>query len=141
MNTTAKNLRPYWVVIILAAACPSGQAVDITWTERIAGSGGVSWRAIASSDDGTKLVACLADWGSIYTSTDSGATWTERTPNAGADADWTSVVSSADGVKLVAGVIRREGLHVGRFGRELDGKRPGRGGCQLEFRGLVGGRR
>ena len=48
------------------------QAADITWTERIVGTGGVSWRPVASSDDGTRLAACLLDRGSIHTSTDSG---------------------------------------------------------------------
>ena len=62
------------------------------------------WKAVASSADGTKLVA--VDWygtgsgGQIYTSTDSGATWTPRESNR----NWYSVASSADGNKLVAGV-------------------------------------
>ena len=38
--------------------------------------------------------------GSIYTSTDSGATWTERT-SAGSR-DWQSITSSSDGTKLAA---------------------------------------
>ena len=57
------------------------------------------WQAIASSADGTKLVA--ANNRGIFTSTDSGATWTSR---ATSDSyDWQSVTSSADGTKL-AGV-------------------------------------
>jgi hypothetical protein len=52
---------------------------------------------VASSSDGTKLVA--AGWGDyIYTSWDSGATWTEK----GTRQDWSSVASSSDGTKLVA---------------------------------------
>ena len=57
------------------------------------------WAAIASSADGSKLVAVVSG-GQIYTSTDSGVTWTPHASNQG----WTCVASSADGSKLVAGV-------------------------------------
>jgi hypothetical protein len=55
------------------------------------------WTAIASSSDGTKLVAAV-DGGYTYTSTDSGATWAEGSQwNY-----WNYLTSSADGVRLVA---------------------------------------
>ena len=75
-------------------------------------SSGVSWReqqlpfssiysedllSVASSADGTKLVAVVGN-DYIYTSTDSGAHWTQ----AGMSNNWTSVASSTDGSKLVA---------------------------------------
>jgi hypothetical protein len=58
---------------------------------------------VASSADGTKLVA--VNWGAsldghIYTSTDSGVTWSAN--NNAPSAVWSSVASSADGTKLVA---------------------------------------
>ena len=53
------------------------------------------WQSVASSADGTKLVAAN---GQIYTSADSGATWTPRESSR----VWNSVASSADGTKLVA---------------------------------------
>ncbi|MCP5521268.1 MAG: hypothetical protein H7A46_06940 [Verrucomicrobiales bacterium] len=56
-----------------------------------------NWRSVASSDDGSKLVA-VVDGGQIYTSTDCGANWTPRESNR----SWQSVASSADGSKLVA---------------------------------------
>jgi formylglycine-generating enzyme required for sulfatase activity/photosystem II stability/assembly factor-like uncharacterized protein len=56
----------------------------------------VPWTSVASSADGSKLVA-VGD-GHIHTSTDSGATWTKSGPWG----YWTSVASSTDGVKLVA---------------------------------------
>jgi len=56
-----------------------------------------NWQGIASSSDATKLVA-VVDAGQIYTSTDSGATWTARDSAR----NWKSVASSADGQKLVA---------------------------------------
>jgi len=56
-----------------------------------------TWSAVASSADGTKLVATV-DSGQIYTSTDSGTSWTPRGPVD----DWKAVASSADGTRLVA---------------------------------------
>ena len=53
---------------------------------------------MASSADGNKLVAVVSEGGQIYTSTDSGITWTPRESNR----RWYGVASSADGNKLVA---------------------------------------
>jgi len=80
----------------------------VTWTEQTAG-GSHAWRSITSSADGSKLAAVemgtydsstVAYIGSVYTSTDSGATWTEQT-SAGSHS-WQSITSSADGSKLAA---------------------------------------
>jgi hypothetical protein len=54
---------------------------------------------VASSADGAKLVAGV-QYGPIYTSTNSGATWTLASAPGGAD--WASVASSADGTRLAA---------------------------------------
>ena len=70
-----------------------------TWTQRTS-AGSKNWVSVASSSDGEKLVA--VGNGYIYTSTDSGATWTQRT-NAGNRA-WQSISSSSNGTKLVAAV-------------------------------------
>ncbi len=67
-----------------------------TWTARESNRG---WDAIASSADGTQLVAAVWN-GQLYTSTDAGTTWTARESNRG----WQAVASSADGTKLVAAV-------------------------------------
>ena len=65
------------------------------------------WSSVASSADGTKLVAGVGGVGDItgpiYKSSNSGATWTRT--SAPIDA-WSSLASSADGTKLVAGVGR-----------------------------------
>ena len=68
------------------------------WTTRTT-PGWATWRSIASSADGTRLVAAQ-DGGSIYTSNDSGITWIERT-GAGTRT-WRAVASSSDGNRLVA---------------------------------------
>src|ERR1044071_9110980 len=55
------------------------------------------WQAVASSADGSKLVAVVFG-GTIFTSTDWGVTWTPReNPRY-----WFSVASSASGSNLVA---------------------------------------
>jgi hypothetical protein len=79
-------------------------ASDFTWTNDTAGTSasGLYWGGIASSDDGTKLVA-VQQFGDIYTSTNSGATWTnETTGTSASDHDWYHIASSADGTKLAA---------------------------------------
>lgn len=66
-----------------------------TWTPRDSNR---TWVSVASSSDGVKLVAVEYN-GYLYTSTDSGATWTART--AAGSKLWTAVTSSSDGVKIV----------------------------------------
>jgi photosystem II stability/assembly factor-like uncharacterized protein len=57
------------------------------------------WVSVASSADGTNLVAAAAG-GRLYTSADAGANWVFRD----LDRAWVSVASSADGTNLVAAV-------------------------------------
>jgi hypothetical protein len=66
-----------------------------TWTQT--GAPNTNWQSVASSSDGTKLVAAAGY--AIYASTNSGATWTQTSAPGG---DWSSVASSSDGTKLVA---------------------------------------
>jgi hypothetical protein len=75
-----------------------------------------NWISVASSSTGTKLVALsggvspescsggCSGVGDIWTSTDSGVTWIDRTPSTGPvhDALWTSVASDLSGMNLVA---------------------------------------
>jgi photosystem II stability/assembly factor-like uncharacterized protein len=65
------------------------------------------WRAVASSADGSKLVAA-AMAAPIYVSSDSGTTWTS---NGSPSTNWTAVASSADGNKLVA-VVNGGGIYT-----------------------------
>ena len=68
-------------------------------------SGEHSWTAMASSSDGTKLVAVVHDQGVgyegyIYTSSDSGVTWIRR--DSAGRGNWWTVASSSNGTKLAA---------------------------------------
>ena len=65
-----------------------------TWTAR---ENVRNWSSVASSSDGTKLVAGVTN-GRLYTSNDSGLDWSAHESNR----NWQGVVSSADGTKLVA---------------------------------------
>ena len=56
------------------------------------------WAAVAASADGTKLAA-VPGYGAVYTSPDSGNTWSQTSSPTN---NWYGVVSSADGVNLVA---------------------------------------
>jgi hypothetical protein len=66
------------------------------WTQTAASG---NWESITSSSDGTKLAAVVSG-GYIYTSTNSGASWTAQT--ASGIRNWTSITSSSDGTKLAA---------------------------------------
>jgi hypothetical protein len=70
----------------------------VTWN--VTNSPVANWRALASSADGSKLVAVVGG-GHIYTSSDSGNSWTTNNVSV---QNWFSVASSADGNKLVAAV-------------------------------------
>ena len=81
------------------------------WTQTSAPTN--TWASVASSADGTKLVAVAGlPWDGlwsdrlIYTSANSGATWT---PTTAPTNNWVSVSSSADGTKLVAVVAQSWG--------------------------------
>lgn len=59
-----------------------------------------NWSGVASSSDGSKLVA-VAD-GSIFTSTNAGLTWIS---NSVPSDQWSCVASSADGTRLAVGIF------------------------------------
>jgi len=81
----------------------TGQSLLGTWTLQTSGiPTSANWTSIASSADGTHLAAAASGdataGGGIYTSANSGNTWTTaREPNY-----WTSIASSADGTHLAA---------------------------------------
>jgi hypothetical protein len=78
----------------------------VTWTKTSATTTDEEFSAIASSADGSHLVAAtfgsLPNTGPLYTSSDSGATWTMGSVLAAGFAQvWRFVASSADGSRLV----------------------------------------
>ena len=76
----------------------------LNWVFQNGAPTNANWTSVASSADGTKLVA-TRQWdgisGGIYTSGNSGSTWTQQT-SAPTNAYYSSVASSADGTMLVA---------------------------------------
>ena len=79
-----------------------------TWGSTSANSG--AWRAVTSSADGSKLAAAL-NGSVIYTSTNAGSTWVQRTTGLPGSSAWSSIASSADGTKLVA-VVNGGGVYT-----------------------------
>lgn len=67
--------------------------------EQLTNSGSRAWRAVASSDDGTKLAA-FPTTGYVFTSSDSGQTWQQQ--NGSGYLSRASISSSADGTRLAA---------------------------------------
>lgn len=96
LKSYANTNTPGSVPITDAAGFSVTNLPGYLWTPQPA-AGNRTWSSVASSADGSKLVASAAN-GQIYTSTDYGTNWTARASAL----NWASVASSADGVKLVA---------------------------------------
>src|ERR1700733_4560704 len=85
-----------WAAILFCSAKFDFASAQ-SWTRTSAPTN--AWTAVATSADGTRLVAVGGNF--IYTSTNYGSTWiSNNAPMAG----WTEVASSSDGTKLAAGV-------------------------------------
>jgi hypothetical protein len=84
-----------------------------TWTERQpAGNVDHNWAIVASDGDGSHLLAISAPYsygdyvftsGRVYSSVDSGATWTEQMPAGDADHEWWAGASDGSGASLIVG--------------------------------------
>ena len=107
----AKNLYSTLTLTLIASiliSCLKSTTVsDSTWknlsTDTII-HGEMDWSSIAMSSDGSKL-ALVESRGHLYTSTDFGTTWTDRSISDSAiagDKNWYSVAMSSDGSKLAA---------------------------------------
>lgn len=78
-----------------------------TWTNYIGGSGNNKlinepWIAGAISSDGSHLAAASMNQASVWTSADSGVTWTSRTSTDLSGLAWVSIASNSTGDKAVA---------------------------------------
>jgi hypothetical protein len=106
-----------WVGASDTGVYTSGDA-GITWNQTtLPANENWLYQSVASSADGTKLVAAAGFAQEVYFSSDSGATWTETssgvvTTNGFEGIELDGVVSSADGTQLVAAPINRTGGSV-----------------------------
>jgi photosystem II stability/assembly factor-like uncharacterized protein len=89
------------------------RAIAQTWTQTSAPTS--FWSCVASSADGTKLVAAIADGYNennyIYASTNSGITWAPTI--ALTNFVWSSAASSADGSKLFVAAFANDSKNSG----------------------------
>jgi uncharacterized repeat protein (TIGR02543 family) len=85
------------------------------------------WSSLGVNSDGTKLIATSRGagtnnaGGNVYTSADSGATWTESSGSSGANAggthgDWMNAAMSADGSAMMAVGFNSGGVSLSRDG-------------------------
>ena len=74
-----------------------------TWTQTMANTN-YYWYGIASSADGSKLVATVGGepGEGVYLSTNYGLNWTQSMTPSGVEGGWGPIVSSADGTRLAA---------------------------------------
>jgi len=89
------------LLLIAVVWCGANSGFAQTWT--LTSAPNMAWRSVASSANGTKLIAVVGGTsaGPIYTSTNSGATWVS---NSAPLRNWSCVASSADGNTLAAAV-------------------------------------
>lgn len=83
---------------VLQVAAPAA-SWDQVYGTALSSAGALGWGAVTSSADGTFLAAGVMG-GYIWTSADSGATWTQRTP-AGSRS-WTAISCSDTGATIAA---------------------------------------
>lgn len=111
----AKKLSLYIFIAVFVATFSAGSVLaegGYTWTKQN-DIGQANWKSVASSADGSRLVASTADsmmGGSVYTSEDYGVTWTYQS-GAGHHVFY-SVTSSADGCKLAAAAGQNDFLYT-----------------------------
>lgn len=99
--STKKGALIRWIVLsafdaVLVTSSLESQGVAQTWTQTSAPTN--SWRAVACSADGAKVVAVAAN-GPIFLSTNSGASWR---PINSPTSNYLAVCASADGNTLAA---------------------------------------
>lgn len=104
---TATAFSGNWTAVAMSAsgsvmygAAIGGIYSSANWSSVLSGTSGYDWVAIASSADGSRLIAAATNsGGGIYISSNGGSSWS----SVGLPAtNWTSVASSSDGSKLVA---------------------------------------
>ncbi len=98
--SSADGERLYATAITLSGMAPGGiyASTNAGTTWRLLNSG--AWNSVVCSANGTRsfAVGVYGSWGNIFSSADSGFTWTQSSPSAA----WTGLRCSADGTRLVA---------------------------------------
>jgi hypothetical protein len=97
-NVTTPSSPAFALLIAVACGATSLIGQEFVWTRSSAPS--LDWYSVASSSDGTKLIAGVHGQG-IYASTNSGTTWTSTSAPS---QYWDSVSSSSDGSVLFAAI-------------------------------------
>ena len=96
------------VVVVMVFCSNSLLGQNFVWMQCQAPSN--QWQFVTSSSDGTKLMAAANFPSAIYTSTNSGFTWTKSA--APVVTQWYCGASSADGTKLVAADNITDGIYT-----------------------------
>jgi photosystem II stability/assembly factor-like uncharacterized protein len=100
----SRQMKPIKILLLIAAAwCGLNSVVAQTWTMTSAPFG--EWSSIASSADGSKLVAVGPENAGVCISTNSGTTWTLNSAVLNNQPWFPSIASSADGTKLAVVTI------------------------------------
>lgn len=86
------------------------------WSLRLSGTN--SWFGVGSDSDGSNLIAGQSA-GRLYTSSNYGASWTERQPAGVVNREWRAIDSDNDGTNLIAGG-GSSGATAGRLWRSAD---------------------
>jgi len=107
---------PVLVFALTSAALATAIAPVVGQNWVLTSAPSTNWSCVASSADGTKLVAAV-DGGLVYISTNSGGAWVETT--SGAD-NWAALACSADGTKLLAASALRYLGDTGMVYRSTD---------------------
>ena len=107
--------------VLLAALLSFASLASVsasTWTEVQTMESTQKWAKITSSSDGTKLAATVnTATGIIWTSWDSGETWTSRANPQ----NWYGITSSSDGTKLARRLcVECKHLDFDRLWRDVD---------------------
>ena len=99
-----------WQLAQNASQSVVGNFLNYAQTWRASGASDLNWTDIASSSDGTRLVAS-GYANDVYLSTDSGQTWSGSSADNAGTLDWTGVASSSDGT-ILAAVASDNGIYI-----------------------------
>lgn len=93
---------------VIAVAGQNGMYISTdqgdSWTAALTGVGANNFTSVSMSPSGQYLIAGSYG-GRLYTSSNSGSSWTERQPAGNANKSWQTVGISGDGQFMLAGIL------------------------------------